>query len=157
MLPRWRTPAMIDRTLYWSSSFRPITLIACYTHTLRSTTLTRCNQSTCLWKLNNPRSIKDWAQSKQNSVVDKLSRHYCTWNCSALASSLELVYVCEASCVLASVCCIKEITWYNHMYAIYRRHFRWPDNHLVASWCCGRASDLRSRGHGFESRPGTMA
>ena len=24
-----------------------------------------------------------------------------------------------------------------------------------ASWCCGRASDLRSRGRGFESRPGT--
>ena len=27
----------------------------------------------------------------------------------------------------------------------------------VASWCCGRASDSRSRGCGFESRPGTMA
>ena len=25
------------------------------------------------------------------------------------------------------------------------------------SWCCGRVSDLRSRGHGFESRPGTTA
>jgi len=24
----------------------------------------------------------------------------------------------------------------------------------VALWCCGRASDFRSRGHGFESRPG---
>jgi len=27
----------------------------------------------------------------------------------------------------------------------------------VASWCCGRVSDSRSRGHGFEPRPGTMA
>jgi len=25
----------------------------------------------------------------------------------------------------------------------------------VASWHCGRASDLRSRGRGFDSRPGT--
>jgi len=27
----------------------------------------------------------------------------------------------------------------------------------VASWCCGRVSDSRSRGRGFESRPGTTA
>ena len=27
----------------------------------------------------------------------------------------------------------------------------------VASWCCGRASDSRSRGRGFESQPGTTA
>ena len=27
----------------------------------------------------------------------------------------------------------------------------------MASWCCGRVSDSRSRGRGFESRPGTAA
>ena len=29
--------------------------------------------------------------------------------------------------------------------------------HWVVSWCCGRESDSRSRGRGFESQPGTTA
>ena len=34
-------------------------------------------------------------------------------------------------------------------------HCNWPPQ--VASWCCDRASDSRSRGRGFESRPRTAA
>jgi len=29
-------------------------------------------------------------------------------------------------------------------------------NYIHTSWCCGRVSDLRSRGRGFVCQPGTM-
>ena len=51
------------------------------------------------------------------------------------------------------------IVWGNcpQWVSIPMQHYKSVCVTVMASWCCGRASDSRSRGRGFESRPRTAA